>query len=185
MGMEEGTRAAMAQIDDVVTDLRSFAAGHGMDTQLLGQTQARFTRVIRGSVELVWQAHHDPELLKRWLLGPDGWMMSEVTVAHAVGDTYRYAWTPEPGVEGEPFALTGELKESVPPHREVTTESMEGFPGPATLNEQTLTPLEDGTLLTLVITYPDAKMRDSILATGMTEGMETSYARLEAEVLRT
>ena len=36
-----------------------------------------------------------------------------------------------------------------------------------------------GTLLSLVITYADAAQRDAVLATGMTGGMETSYARLE------
>jgi uncharacterized protein YndB with AHSA1/START domain len=49
----------------------------------------------------------------------------------------------------------------------------------STLNELTLTPVEGGTLLSLVITYADADMRDAVLATGMTDGMETSYARLE------
>ena len=36
------------------------------------------------------------------------------------------------------------------------------------------------TLLSIVITYPDAELRDQILATGMVDGMETSYARLES-----
>ena len=36
-----------------------------------------------------------------------------------------------------------------------------------------------GTLLSLMITYANAEQRDAILATGMTGGMETSYARLE------
>jgi hypothetical protein len=34
-----------------------------------------------------------------------------------------------------------------------------------------------------VITYPSAEVRDAVLGTGMTDGMETSYARLEREVL--
>ena len=46
-------------------------------------------------------------------------------------------------------------------------------------------PAEGGTLLSLVITYPDAETRDAVLGTGMTEGMEASYARLEDEVLQT
>ena len=54
---------------------------------------------------------------------------------------------------------------------------------PDTTNELTLTPVEGGTLLSLVITYANAEVRDAVLATGMTDGMETSYARLEAEVL--
>lgn len=60
---------------------------------------------------------------------------------------------------------------------------MIGMDGPGTRNEMTLTPVEDGTLLAIVITYPDMATRDMILATGMTDGMETSYARLESEVL--
>jgi hypothetical protein len=37
--------------------------------------------------------------------------------------------------------------------------------------------------LALVITFPDADTRDTVLATRMTDGMETSYARLETQVL--
>ena len=183
MGQVEGIEAALGQADAVLADLRSFAAGREVDIQILSDTQIRASRIIRGNVEQVWQAQHDPELLKRWLLGPDGWVMTEATVAQAVGETYRYAWEPSVGVEGEAFAFTGELQESRPPHREVSTEAMEGVDGPPTLNEQTLTPVDGGTLLTIVITYADAQMRDMILGTGMAEGMEASYARMEAEVL--
>ncbi|GGE76495.1 SRPBCC family protein [Nesterenkonia cremea] len=183
MGQAEGIEAALGQADAVLADLRSFASGREVEIQILSDTQVRASRIIRGSVEQVWQAHHDPELLRRWLLGPDGWVMTEATAAQQTGETYRYAWEPGVGVEGEPFALTGELKEIQPPHREVSTETMEGVDGPPTLNEQTLTPVEGGTLLTVVITYADAQMRDMILGTGMAEGMEASYARLEAEVL--
>ena len=56
---------------------------------------------------------------------------------------------------------------------------MIGMGFPATLNELTLTPVEGGTLLSLVITYANLEQRDAVLATGMTDGMETSYARLE------
>lgn len=183
MGMEEGLRSAMSQIDDVVTDLQTFAAERATEAQLLGDSQVRISRIIRGTAQQVWDAHHDAELLTRWLLGPEGWVMSEVTVAHDVGETYRYAWEPAAGTAGQGFALTGEVKESGPPYREVTTESMEGFEGPATLNELTLTPVAGGTLLSLVITYDSSEQRDAILATGMTDGMESSYARLESEVL--
>lgn len=61
MGMVEGTRAAMGQIDEVLADLASFAVGNGTQVQLLGHSRARISRVIRGSVEQVWEAHHDPE----------------------------------------------------------------------------------------------------------------------------
>ncbi len=67
--------------------------------------------------------------------------------------------------------------------RSVTTERMIGMEGDGTINELTLTPVAEGTLMSLYVTYPSRELRDQILATGMTDGMETSYARLEREVL--
>jgi uncharacterized protein YndB with AHSA1/START domain len=176
MGVLEGITGAMAQIDDVLADLKAFAADRSVETQILSDTQVRVSRVIRGSAEQVWRAHNDAELMKQWLLGPDGWTMPVCEIAAKVGDTYRYEWAPEGGGEG--FGFTGELLESEEPYRAVTTEAMIGMPG-STLNELTLTPVAGGTLLSLIITYANAEMRDMILATGMTDGMETSYARLE------
>lgn len=178
MGMEEGTRQAMAQIDDVLADLASFAADRGAQAQVLSDTQVRVSRVIRGSLEQVWQAHTDPELMKRWLLGPDGWTMPVCEVATELGSSYRYEWEQEDG--SNRFGFTGELLESEPPRRAVTTEAMIGMDAPATRNEMTLTPVTGGTLLTILITYANAEMRDMVLATGMVDGMEISYARLEA-----
>lgn len=177
MGMEEGTREAMAQIDAVLADLSAFASSRAAEAQLLGDSRVRVARVIRGTVDEVWRAHHDPELVKRWLLGPDGWTMPVCEIAESVGDSYRYEWEREGGADR--FGFTGELLESHPPTREVTTESMIGVDAPATRNELTLTPVEGGTLLTIVITYASAEQREAILATGMVGGMETSYARLE------
>jgi uncharacterized protein YndB with AHSA1/START domain len=183
MGMEEGLQSALGQLDDVLSDLASFAADRAVGAQLLDDTTVRIARVIRGTVEQVWRAHHDPELLKRWLLGPDGWTMPVCEVAVEVGDAYRYEWEAEDG-SGR-FGFEGELLESDPPHRVVTTERMIGMDGPGAVNEMTLTPLPAGTLMTLVITYPSAEVRDMVLGTGMTSGMEQSYARLEREVLAT
>jgi uncharacterized protein YndB with AHSA1/START domain len=181
MGMEEGMTQAMGQIDDVLADLESFAAGLSTHAEILSDTQIRVSRVIRGSVDQVWEAHHNPDLMKRWLLGPDGWTMPVCEVAQRVGDTYRYEW--EETGSGNRFGFDGEVFESNPPHREATTEHMIDTDYPSTTNEMTLTPIEGGTLLSLVITYANAEVRDTVLATGMTDGMETSYARLEAEVL--
>jgi uncharacterized protein YndB with AHSA1/START domain len=181
MGMEEGMRSAMGQIDAVLADLNSFAAGRATEAQILSDTQVRVSRVIRGSVDQVWKAHHEPALVQRWMLGPDGWTMPVCEVAAAVGDTFRYEW--EAIESGERFGFTGELLECVPPYRSVTTERLIGTDGPTTVNEMTLTSVAGGTLLSIVITYPDAETRDAILGTGMTGGMEMSYARLESELL--
>ncbi len=180
MGMEEGMREAMGQMDAVLADLATVAAGGAVEAQILSDTQVRVSRIIRGTVEQVWAAHHDPALMQRWLLGPDGWTMPVCEVA-VVGEHYRYEWESVDGAQR--FGFTGQLLESAPPHRAVTTEQMIGMDGPGTTNEMTLTPVEGGTLLSILITYPSLEVRDMVLATGMTDGMETSYARLEESVL--
>lgn len=189
MGMEDGTRSAMSQIDGVLADVSSFEDRAPAQTQILSDTQVRVSRVVRGPVDDVWRAHQDPELMRRWLLGPDGWTMPVCEVPSEVGGTYRYEWEPEPGGDaaqtGERFGFTGELVESHAPYRSVTTEQMIGMEGPGTVNELTLTPLEGGTLVSTVITYPSVELRDLIIGTGMVDGMERSYQRLESEVLST
>lgn len=183
MGQIEGMSDAMGQMDDVLADLASFAAGNGTEVQLIGETQARTSRIVRGTVEQVWRAHHDPELMRRWLLGPDGWSMPVCEVATEVGQRYRYGWRND--ADGAEFGFTGEVLEISAPHRSVTTEAMwtpedpDASNSPSTLNELTLTPVEGGTLVAALITYPDAATREMILATGMADGMEASYARLE------
>lgn len=185
MGMEEGMRSAMSQIDGVLADLQSFAADRATEAQVLSDTQVRISRVIRGTVDQVWQAHHDPELLQRWLLGPDGWSMPVCEVSESVGDTFRYEWVSQDGTGR--FGFTGKVLEIDKPHRAVTTEHFfegDGDPSPdGTTNEMTLTAVEGGTLLSILVTYVSAEQRDQVLATGMTDGMETSYVRLEREVL--
>ncbi|OAV62518.1 SRPBCC family protein [Enteractinococcus helveticum] len=177
MGMVEGTREAMGQIDDVVADDSVPEAARTTHLQLLGDTQARVTRFFEMNIDDVWRAHHDPGLMRQWMLGPEGWVLSVAKIGERPGDTYRYEWESETGEPG--FGFTGEVLESHAPHREVNTERLIGAQGPGTLNAMNLVEVAGGTLLTLVITYPDAEMRNEILETGMADGMEASYARLE------
>ena len=86
---------------------------------------------------------------------------------------------PEPGTDGEPFGFDGETLLVDPPFRAVMTEHMTGTDYPSTLNDLTFVEEDGATLLTLLIEYPSAEVRDMVLATGMTDGMETSFARLE------
>lgn len=187
MGMVEGLSAAMGQIDEVLEDLASFAAGRDTELQRIGETRARVSRVVRGDVEQVWQAITDPALLRRWQLGPDGWSMPVCEYGDEIGQPLRTEWEDEES--GERFGFVGEVLDAARPYRLVTTERMvspqdpDGAASPQTLNELSLTPVEGGTLIVYVITYPDADTRETVLSTGMVDGMEMGYARLEAEVL--
>lgn len=179
MGAVQGATMAMNQLDRVLQDLREYAAGKGTQTEILDDVHVRITRLIEGPIDLVWRAHHDPELLKKWMLGPDGWALVTADVDPTVGGRYQYVWEPGEGVEGERFGFDGETLLVDAPRRAVTTEHMTGTDFPSTLNDLNLYEENGATLITLLIEYPDKETRDIVLATGMTDGMEASYARLE------
>ena len=122
--------------------------------------------------------------MRKWLLGPDGWQMTECEIGDTVGATYRTAWAPEPGTEGEAFGFDGEVLLIDAPRRIVQTERMTGTDLPSTTNDLSLYEEDGVTLLTLLIEYPDAETRDMVLATGMIDGMEASYARMEGTLVR-
>lgn len=182
MGMVEGTKMAMGQLDAVLQDLREYAQGKGTRVELLDDTHVRITRLVNGPRQLVWRAHHDADLVKKWMLGPDGWEMTECVVGTEVGQSYRNSWAPVGDTEGEPFGFEGEVLLVDAPRRAVTTERMQGLPT-QTLNDLNLYEEDGVTLVTVLIEYPDKETRDMILATGMADGMEESFARLEREVL--
>ena len=127
--------------------------------------------------EAVYRAHMDPELLKEWLLGPDGWTMPVCIHEAKQGGKIRYEWS---NGKGHGFHLTGEILELDPPHRIVHVERM-FLPDPTPDNHivTTFTAEGSGTLMTMRMTLPDAETRKAMLATGMDKGMEVSYARLE------
>lgn len=181
MGMLEGLNASMAQLDDVVADLRAASTSLAAALEIVDDTHIVVRRTVRGSMEQVWRAHHEPALVQRWMLGPPGWTMPVCQVATEVGQTYRYEWQNE--ADGSHFGFTGELQAFEPPRRAVTTEGMIGMDGPPTLNELVLTPRPGGyTTIEVRITYPSRELRDMVIGTGMVDGMEVSYARLEGVI---
>ncbi len=185
MGQVEGMTMAFGQLDTVLADLREYALGKGTETTILDDTHVKITRAFEAPRHLLWRAHTEPELMKRWLLGPDGWVMTICENDLVVGGSYRNAWAPEEGTPGEAFGFEGENLVIDPERRMVSTERMTGLDAPGTVNDLTFDEADGVTLMTLLITYTDAAQRDMILATGMTDGMEASYQRLERELIST
>ena len=183
MGQVEAMTQAIGQLDTVLADLREYALGKGTQTEILDDTHVKITRAFEAPRHLIWRAHTEPELMKRWLLGPDGWVMTVCETDLAPGGAYRNAWAPEPGLPGEPFGFEGENLVIDPERRLVSTERMTGTDFPGTVNDLSFDEVDGVTLLTLYVTYASQEQRDMILATGMTDGMEASYARLERELV--
>jgi uncharacterized protein YndB with AHSA1/START domain len=142
-----------------------------------GETHVVVKRRFEASPEMVYRAHMDPELIRQWCLGPEGWTMPVCVNEGKPGGKIRYEWS---HAEGKSFFLTGEILELDPPHRIVHVERMH-MPDPTPDNRIVTTFVADGsgTLMTMRMSLPDAETRRAMLATGMARGMEASYARLE------
>ncbi len=180
MGAIEGATMAMNQLDRVFVSLREFAQGKGTQVDILSDNHVLFTRLIDAPRDLVWKAYTTPDLVQRWLLGPDGWTMPICEVDLRVGGEYRYGWEPESGGEGEAFGFHGTtLLVDSERYRWVVTEQMTGMDHPPTTNDLSLVEEDGATLLTILVEYPDMATRDMILATGMVDGMERSFERLD------
>jgi len=135
------------------------------------------TRHFAASPEAVYRAHTEPELIKKWLLGPDGWTMPVCISQAWPGGKIRYEWT---NGKGGGFRLTGEYLELNPYSRIVHVERMY-LPDPTPDNhaETRFDQDGEGTLMTIRMTLPDEQTRATMLASGMERGMEASYRRLE------
>jgi uncharacterized protein YndB with AHSA1/START domain len=135
------------------------------------------TRHFAASPEAVYRAHTEPELIKKWLLGPDGWTMPVCISEAWPGGKIRYEWT---NGKGGGFRLTGEYLELNPYSRIVHVERMY-LPDPTPDNhaETRFDQDGEGTLMTIRMTLPDEQTRATMLASGMERGMEASYRRLE------
>ena len=135
------------------------------------------TRRFVAPPEAVYRAHTEPELLQKWLLGPDGWTMPVCISEPRPGGKIRYEWTDG---KGRSFYQTGEYLTLEPFSRIVSVGRMH-LPDPTPDNHVETLFIADGsgTLMTLRMTLPDADTRAAMLATGMEHGMEASYARLD------
>jgi uncharacterized protein YndB with AHSA1/START domain len=141
------------------------------------------TRRFAASPEAVYRAHTDPKLVQKWMLGPDGWTMPVCISEAKPGGKIRYEWK---NGDGQGFYLTGEFIELTPFSRIVHVERMH-LPDPTPDNrvETRFEPDGKGTLMTMRMNLPDAATLQAMLETGMEDGMETGYVRLEQQLGQT
>ena len=57
-----------------------------------GDREIVITRAFDAPRKLVFDALTKPKLVKRWLLGPDGWSMPVCEIDLKVGGKCRYVW---------------------------------------------------------------------------------------------
>ena len=142
-----------------------------------GSTHVVVTRRFLAAPEAVYRAHTEPEIVQKWMLGPDGWTMPVCINEAKPGGKIRYEWS---NGKGAGFYLTGEFLELEPYSRIVHVERMH-LPDPTPDNHVETRFVADGTgtMMTMRMTLPNEQTRAMMLASGMESGMEASYVRLE------
>jgi uncharacterized protein YndB with AHSA1/START domain len=145
---------------------------------LPSDTEVLITRSFDAPADLVFEAYTNPDLVRRWWgFETSEWLVCEIDLR--VGGRWRYV-TRE--AEGLGVAFHGEFREIARPHRLVSTEVFEGIPDAddnAALDIVTFDEVDGLTTMSVLVQMPSQEARDAMLATGMEEGMQVSYDRLE------
>ena len=156
----------------------------GVQVSTPGDREIVLKREFDAPRRLVFEAFTKPDLVRRWLLGPPGHEMPVCEIDLRPGGAYRYVWR---NVEsGDEMASYGEFREIVPPERIVHTErfDMTGMPEKVDMGDESIvttvfTEHAGRTTVTMTCRYPSREIREGVLASGMADGVEASYVRLE------
>lgn len=143
---------------------------------LPSDTEIMLVRSFAAPRELVWRAFTDPTLLPKWS-GLPAYPMTVCEMDLRPGGKFRWSFAGE-GVE---FTTAGIIHRVERP-RLLVMESMDPDPTPE-VRTITFEGSGDRTMVVIRIKTATKAIRDEILASGTIEGMEVTYARLDALLL--
>lgn len=153
----------------------------GLQISTPTDTTIVLTRTFHAPRRLVWEAMTDPVKMRRWMLAPPGWTMTDCECEARVGGALRLAWKSE---DADPvMTLQGVFTEVVPHERMVHTETMamgSGEPIGTLLETHEFAEKSGVTTMRITQAYDSKDARDGALASGMDQGMEAGYKQLDA-----
>ena len=146
--------------------------------------EVRVTRQFKAPAQLVWDTHTKPELVRKWQYGFEGWSLPICDMDVRVGGAYRWRWRNDDN--GQEMGFFGTYIEVTPPTRLVYEQHYDaGSLGVPMTSEPTIittdfTESRGFTTITVTMRFASKEERDAAVATGMTDGMELSYERIDA-----
>jgi len=156
-------------------------APSGLQISTPTDTTIVLTRTFNAPRRLVWEAMFTPDKMRRWMLPPPGWTLTTCECDARVGGKLSVAWKSD---EDNPvMTLRGEFTDVAPHEHAVHTETM------ALGSGQTIGSLVErhefadkgaATAMSITQTYNSKEDRDGALASGMDQGMESCYQKLDA-----
>lgn len=153
----------------------------GLQISTPTDTTLVLTRTFNAPRRLVWEAMFTPNKMRRWMLPPPGLTMTTCECEAGVGGALSVAWKSD---EADPvMTLRGEFTEVVLHERAIHTEVMALGSGQtigSLLEKHEFADKGGATAMTITQTYDSKEDRDGALASGMDEGMEACYQKLQA-----
>jgi uncharacterized protein YndB with AHSA1/START domain len=140
--------------------------------------QATFSlsRTFNAPRERVFATMMKPESIPQWW-GKRDHVTTVDQMEVRMGGIWRYV---ERDQQGNEYAFHGVYHSITPPERIIDTFEFEGMPGHVILETMTLVEDAEGkTTLTVASTFQTVADRDGMLASGMEEGANETYDRLE------
>lgn len=145
-----------------------------------GERGVILSRDFDASPLLLFKAHVKPRYIREWMLGPDGWRMTECETDPQPGGGFLFRYESEVGAPG--FTIRGTYVSLDAPHRLRHREIMEMAEGSTETHVETR--FEDmeggGTRMRIALGYATTALRDAVMTPQMQAGMAQSYDRLEA-----
>jgi uncharacterized protein YndB with AHSA1/START domain len=141
--------------------------------------EIRIERVFNAPRERVWRAFTDPKLVAQWWGRGNKLVIERMQVEP--GGHWRYVEHGPDGVHG----FEGRYREVIPPERLVHTFEWDGMPGYVAVETVQLEDLGDGrTKVVNTSLFHTTEERNGMLSSGMEDGLNQSYAALDALLAR-
>jgi uncharacterized protein YndB with AHSA1/START domain len=143
-----------------------------------GKQELFIEREFDAPNDLVFKAYMDPELYAQWI-GPRGLKTTLETFEPRNGGSWRYI---QKDPEGNEFAFHGVNHEVLSPERIIGTFEFEGLPEKGHVILQTVKfEVLPGKRTKMVAqsVFQSVEDRDGMIQTGMEEGVNDSYERLD------
>lgn len=147
-----------------------------LQTVLDGDTDILLRRDFAHPPAKVWRALTEPALIRQWM-AVEGHPMTRCEIDLRPGGTFHYEWD---GPDGTSFFFSGPVLKVRAPHHMTHVEQFNGDPAMAAHITTDLAPQGTGTRMTMVMRYDSAEARAAAIATGMTDGMDQVYGKLDA-----
>jgi uncharacterized protein YndB with AHSA1/START domain len=140
-----------------------------------GVPQVLTERTFDAPRDLVFRAFTDPDLLVQWL-GPRKYTMTIDRYDVRDGGSYRYVHADD---AGNAFGFHGVFHGEPSPDGFVQTFEFEGAPGHVSMDTLTLEEHNGRTTVRTNSVFQSVEARDAMVQSGMAEGMNDGYDRLE------